>query len=125
MKSLLTLIALLLSTTLFASTDWCSSVEVTYAPYHGVAMQMTIKDPEVINLFRNKFPYDDCYQGVCSYFQDRETGFLKINFTKKMTNGYWGKGTAYEYTTFGTDNGTWIAFKGDREEESWLWRGCY
>lgn len=129
MKKLLVLASALilsmLSTNSFAQ-NWCEDqVTVKFAPRTGVTMQMTIVDQEAIEQFRSKFPYDDCYQGVCAYYQDRETGHLVINFTQKRPSGHWARGSAAEYVTFWTDNGTWISINNEEKGASWLWRGCY
>ncbi len=104
----------------------CWQVKANHTVGYGKTLSLRIVDQEVIEQFRAKFPYDDCYQGVCNYYQETTSNHLIINFTKKLENGHWGRGQAGEYTTVATDNGTWIGITNDQGESfSWLWKGCY
>lgn len=104
----------------------CSKVQLVEASRPGVIMRMTIHDEEATQLFREKFPYNDCYQGFCNYYQEKYNNWIVINFTNKMGNQYWGRGQAAEYLTIPTDNGTWISMtNSEGESVSWLWKGCY
>lgn len=126
-KLLMTASILLLSQTLFAS-DWCEGqFKATYGTYFGQVASITIKNQEAIDLFSEMLPYNDCYHGVCAAEILKETGEIVVNFSAKSPsgNGYWAGGQAGYYTTFATDNGTWLNMQVDGEKKSFLFKGCY
>lgn len=117
----------LLSQSVLAS-EWCDrQFEASYGTYFGQIASITIKEQEAIDLFSEMLPYNDCYHSVCAAKIIPETGEIVVNFTAKSPdgNGYWGGGQAGHYSTFFTDNGTWLVMSVGEETKSYLFKGCY
>lgn len=120
------MIALLASSSLMADEFCAQQVGIRYdINYFGIVMQMRIREPQVVERMKELFPYNDCYQGVCAAYYNGETEEYVVNFTNRMSNGYRSLGSAGKYTTVGTDNGTWLAVDNGKEQDSFLFRGCY
>ncbi len=88
----------------------------------GVAMKMIIKDQRAIEHLREVFPYDDCYQGACTYSEVGVYRHLIINFTHKTTERAIAIGKNATYLLTITQSGPNLLIKNNDKYVSWQFR---
>lgn len=123
LKTTFLMLSMALSPLAFA-TDGYHYVDATY--HHGdkpfVAMTMTIKNRKAIDTIREQFPYDDCYQGVCTYSSTSPYGYLVINFTAQNTEKAWARGRNASYLLSITESGPNLLIKDENKSVSWQFK---
>lgn len=87
-----------------------------------VAMKMIIKDQRAIEHLREVFPYDDCYQGVCTYSETGVYHQLIINFTHQTPERAIAVGKNARYILTITQSGPNLLIKNDDKYVSWQFR---
>lgn len=121
MKRILALAALVATTQVFAATN-CELNLVERSDIGHIAT-LTVGDAEAIAELNQKFPMNDCYQGVCAYVYNADKTEVTINFSKTQGNGFWARGQAAKYETLWTDNGMWLFINNENASFGHLFRG--
>lgn len=117
------LLSSIVSSSVFATPGY-HYVDATYTPGDkpGVVMKMTIKDRRAIEKIRAEFPYDDCYQGVCTYSEVGLYGHLVINFTTQNTERAVAVGENAKYTLTVTESGPHLLIQNEEHAVGWQFR---
>lgn len=122
MKNILALTGLVLSLNAYA--DSSCSFQLTNRNFGPIAV-MKIQNAEVVQELKEKFPYNDCYNGVCAFTFNQEDDSASIYFSNVKGNGHWASGQAAQYQTAWTDNGMWLFINSDKQSFGHLFKdGC-
>jgi len=121
MKKMLGFIALISATQALATSNCQLSINERNG--FGPVASLTISQPEVLAELSEKFPMNDCYQGICTFVYNNDKTEVTINFSKNYGNGHWSRGQAAQYQTFWTDNGMWFAVDNEKQAYSYLFKG--
>ncbi len=118
------LLFLIVASNIALATPGYHYVDATYTKGDrpDVSMKMTIKNQKAIEHLREIFPYDDCYQGVCTYSETVAYGHLVINFTNQTPERAIAVGKNATYLLTITQSGPHLLIKNNDKYVSWQFR---
>lgn len=91
----------------------------------SVDMCLHITNEAVVEELVRIMPYGDCYQGICSAYYSVPSKNFVINFSTRLTNGYYEIGKVAQYSTIGSDNTVYLSVETNRESKIFEFKDCH